>query len=310
VEKIGIRWWLCTPAGNAFWMKGVFNADSPSSIPDQGISYDQIILSKYGDRAKWGNQIVKRIQSWGFNSIGDYGSTYVYPFGRTGVNPILLPMNPTMRLTSDGLINRSGFVPSTFKSLTDSISLNVYTGYNGGGMPDVFDPAFDNYVNGSIAATAADPYWKQWLTSPWIIGVAPDDMDDLFGFGPGLEVRAPDGAIAPHVGWLALASSPTKSASAKYSQTYTDTKVYSKARLIMLLQAKYGVGSTGLAAMNAAWNSNYTSWGSSNGWPKSKTGSSGLLDEDGSSPWLGNRDASMINSNTNVQIDLDNFLSV
>jgi len=32
-EKINNRWWLCTPAGNAFFMKGVYNVDMNDTTP-------------------------------------------------------------------------------------------------------------------------------------------------------------------------------------------------------------------------------------------------------------------------------------
>jgi hypothetical protein len=80
-----------------------------------------------------------------------------------------------------------------------------------------------------------------------------------------------------HIGWAALACSPMKAASARYGMNYANPTVFSKLRLLAMLQAEYQT----VAALNSAWGSNYTTFGSAGGWPKSSTGGRGLMDEDG-----------------------------
>src|ERR1700704_2863568 len=69
-EKINNRWWLCTPAGNAFFMKGVYNVDMNDTTPDyQGVALSSVIATKYASGAttnstlNWAAQTVKRLQS-------------------------------------------------------------------------------------------------------------------------------------------------------------------------------------------------------------------------------------------------------
>src|SRR6266581_1622449 len=306
VEKIGARWVFVTPSGNALWMAGVFTIDGSGSVPDQGINYDQVVSTKYPQdqygnyKPAWANQALKRISSWGFNTVAEYASGYVYPFGRPA-GALLMPMANGMRPSWYGLMNSGGYAPGPFKALEDCVDTAVYTGWISDGPPDVFDPNFDAYVNGQLKATAADPFWSGLLTSPWMIGMAVDDADQLQGFGPGLEILAPDGVITVHIGWLALAVSPTKNSSSKYGVTYTDSTVFTKKALHDFLVSKYGT----IDVLNAAWGSTYTTFDSAGGW---KTGT-GLMDENGRhTAWLGNSDGTLRNAAPAVVADLDAFL--
>jgi len=304
-QKENSRWYLCTPAGNAFFMQGVSNVQADASPGDLGISYQQAVTQKYGDsNYKWGNQITKRLLSWGFNAAVENTSTYVFPFGRPA-GDTLMPISPVSLMSRYALTNAGNYAPDAMKSLLDTVDLAVYTGWVGSGStPDVFDPNFDAYVNGRNAATLADPFWSQWFTSPWVIGVTLDDSDELFGIGPGLEQPGPDGVIHPHIGWLALASPPTKSSSSRYAWTYINSSVYSKQQIVADLRTKY----SSISALNSAWGSNYTSFGSAGGWPKHLTHGTGLMDEDGSSLWLGTTDATLQGATAGVTRDLDEFL--
>lgn len=304
-QKIGSRWHLCDPTGYAYFMVGISNVDAgDTSITDLGISYRQAVTAKYGDsNVTWANQTLKRMLSWGFNTAVEEQSGYVYPFGRPSGSTIV-PIAPLTLTSRYALTNEGNYAPDAVKSLIDCLDLSVYTGWSAGSTPDVFDPNFDAYVNGRDAGTAADPYWSQWFTSPWVIGITFDDSDELFGIGPGLEHPGPDGVVHPHTGWIALADSPTKISSTTYNWTYQNSTVCSKQQLLSDLQKKYGT----IAALNAAWGSNYTTFGSAGGWPKSTTGGTGLLDEDGSSSWLGDRDGTLRNATPGVTADLDAFL--
>src|SRR5688572_3464338 len=103
---------------------------------------------------------------------------------------------------------------------------------------------------------------------------------------------APNGIIHPHVGWIAAALPPTRSASgSRWGVSYADSTVFAKQALKTMLETKY----TTIAAMNASWGSNYTSFGSAGGWPKRTTGGTGFLDEDGSSAWLGSTNGNLVN---------------
>ncbi len=91
VGKLGSRSVFVTPAGNAFWMTGVFNIDVDTRFVD--------IAAKYGGtnpQASFGIQATKRLRSWGFNSVAEFSSAYVYPY-RAGVvkMPAMILARPT-----------------------------------------------------------------------------------------------------------------------------------------------------------------------------------------------------------------------
>lgn len=315
VEKIGDRWVFVTPEGNAFCMLGVFDIQVTTSIDDLGDSYHNRIHRKYNPTGElkawdtkwvWGRQVVRRLQSWLFNTIAEYADGYVYPvpwgpwaeLDRS--NSVKMPMVVMMQLVgpNSGLINRGGYAPGPFKDLRAGTSVQVAPGlWRGAGTPDVFDPNFEAYVRGSLDAT------QQWMpeaySSPWIIGFAADDADYLVGFGPGPEVAAP--RLHDHIGWLVLATNFEQKANAALGVTYADPKVYSKYVLRDFLKTKYGT----LEALNGAWGANYTSFDSDGGWGSGM----GLLDENGRhTAWLGRPDGTLAGAAPAVVKDLDDFL--
>ena len=60
---------------------------------------------------------------------------------------------------------------------------------------------------------------------------------------------------------------------------FKDAKLYTKYAWVAYLQQKYGT----IAKLNAAWNSNYTTFGDSGGFGVG----TGVLDEDGRHKWMG-----------------------
>ncbi|MBK5295262.1 MAG: putative Ig domain-containing protein [Acidobacteriia bacterium] len=317
-QKMGTRWYLCTPDGHAFFFRAVSHIDYNSVITDGGYSYQSVIQNKFaGDpqawQYGWADTTLARIKSWGFNAVGDSSSTYVWPWGSGGSRTpaTKLPVIPSTAMSYYSFTNNGNFGPAPTKSLMDCLSGSAYTGYVGRGLPDVYDPNYDAYVNGRHAGTLADAYWSKTFTSPWSLGFVVDESDDVFGLnGPGPEApNPPDGGYHPHVGWIALAVSPTKANSSRWGVTYSNTTVYSKLELRKFLDgATYTGKYATIAALNAAWGSNYTTFGSAGGWPKATTGGTGLMDEDGSSPWLGDTAAMLYNATSGVTADLDTFL--
>jgi hypothetical protein len=270
-------------------------------VDDLRDSNDHRVRVKYGSMTAWGNQTVKRLKSWAFNTIAEYASIYVIPLDRP-IGAELLPMAGTMRPSFYGLTNTNHYAPGPFKGLVDSQHPRVYTGWWGGDTPDVFDANFEAYVLGNSKATKFDPFWSQTLTSRWVIGSATDDADDLQGFGPGLEIPGSDGYVSVHIGWLALSANPSRAVSEKYKVTYKDPKVYAKYALRDFLAERYH---DSIAALNAAWGSSYTTFDSAGGWGRG----TGLLDENGRhTAWLGRTDGTLRDASPGVARDLDDFL--
>lgn len=303
-QKIGTRWHLCDPAGNAFFLLGISHMDgTDQSINDRGFSYNQAITAKYGNRTVWATQASRRLKSWGFNTASEGMGWDMFPWVGSG-KPAdsIIPIEPMYQVSKYSLTNSGNWAADASKSLTDCLDLSVYTGYSAHSAPDVFDPVYAEYVAKNFQGLI-DQGNGGLLTSLWVIGFIPDDSDELWGIGGGLEYNT-NGAIHVHDGWMAIAASPTKTYSSTYNWTYKDPTVYSKKELIAELQSKYGT----ITGLNAAWASNYTTFGSAGGWPKSTTGGTGLLDEDGSSAWLGDRDGTLRNATAGVTSDLDAFL--
>ncbi len=295
-QKVGDRWLFVTPEGNAFWMLGVFGVDTTDSVDDLGDSYSKRILRKYPDKYAWGRQTVKRLKAWGFTTLAEYATWYVLPtkspYGEWS-NPEKMPFVMLIRPSYYGLTNQGNYARGPIKDLVAGTDPTIYTDWRSATTPDVFDPNFDAYVDGCVKL-----FEREVLNSPWLIGIATDDTDDLFGFGPGPEVKA--ARVHPHIGWLVLVGTFEQRVNSKLGITYADSKVYSKYALRDFLRAKY----RDLKALNAAWRSTYTSWDSDGGWPSGK----GLLDESGRSPWVGNDWGNLSRASPAVRADLDDFL--
>ena len=292
--KVGNRWILVTPEGHAFWMLGVFRVDVTGSIDDLNDSYANRIVRKYENKYKWAEQTTKRLRLWGFNTIGEYASRYVLPVKSSSGNPPNTEKMAFVTLSRPsfyGLKNTSNFAPAPFKDLLNGTDSAVYTGWRGNGTPDVFDPNFQAYAEGALRGGEQEP-------SPWLIGVAVDDADNLVGFGPGPEL--PAARIHPHIGWIVLVTNFQQATNRALNITYADPKVYSKDALRDFLRTKYGT----IASLNSAWGARYTSWDSDGGWPSGK----GLLDESGRGPWVGTDFDRLTRTAPQVRSDLDAFL--
>ena len=100
VKKVDNRWMFVTPAGNAFWMLGVFAADVDTRFID--------LEAKYGGRPTWGVQVTRRMKAWGFNTLAEYASAYVLP-GKPNVEK--LPFVVMIRPSFYGLRNYGGHAP-------------------------------------------------------------------------------------------------------------------------------------------------------------------------------------------------------
>ncbi len=300
VEKLGNRWVFITPEGHPMWMLGVFDVDSTTSIDDMGISYNSTILAKYGSMQQWGIQTARRLKAWGFNTAAEYANDWVVPLSywgtRNTTSPI--PFVQMLRPAYYSMIDQNNLAPQPMKDLINGLD-SEYTDYRGGNTPDVFDPNFATYADAFVQQNTNTAL----ATSPWLIGTAIDDGDNLLGFGPGPDLPTnPGGHEGPNIGWVALCTNFQQTSNSRYSLTYSDTKVYTKYALQQFLEQKYGT----IQNLNAAWGSNYTTFDDNGGYGMG----TGLLDEDGRNPWVGNDDIAMSTANPAVKTDLNAFLRV
>jgi hypothetical protein len=292
-KTAGGRWLLVSPAGNYMWLFSVYSV----SPMDGGTNYQNVISAKYPSGV-WQQQAVNRLKSWGFNAIGGYAAV-----GGSNVLPVSTYNNPAnpVKVPFFNYLNPSGYCPTI---ATWEVK-NVYNGTNpavysvGRSFPDVFDPNWQVCANAfaNNSGNVFTPTISQ--TEPWMAGIQWDDGDYIFGFGgkPG----------HPHLGWIAAITAPTQRSGNGF--TYSNTTVYMKQALQTYLEGKYSK----IGRLNAAWGSNYTTFGSAGGWPKGTTGGTGLMDEDGTSPWLRTTDSDAINFTgppPNVIADLNAVLGL
>ncbi|MGH9488645.1 MAG: hypothetical protein ACRD04_13785 [Terriglobales bacterium] len=293
VKKTGHRWAFVDPLGHPFWMLGVFDVDLNTDTA-AGTSF---VLGKYGSESNWGLQTERRLRAWGFNSAAEYSSAYVIPVNNDGSYETSepLPWVAIMRPSYYSLRDTGNYAPEPVKDLLAGLD-SEYTNYRGDTLPDVFDPNFATYAEASLAAqtSAAE------ANSSWLVGTAVDDLDDLWGFGPGPDL--PAARTSSNIGWIALCTNFAQTDNAQLGVTYTDTRVYTKYALASWLQTKYGT----IAALDQAWGATYTSFGDDGGYGQG----TGLLDEDGRDPWVGNEDVALSGAAPQVKADLNAFLAV
>ncbi|MGH9438266.1 MAG: hypothetical protein ACRD22_10310, partial [Terriglobia bacterium] len=271
---------------------------------EMGGNYYDRVLQKYGSIAGvWAPQTNRRLLSWGFNTIGPYSHYLTFPITTNsswpgGTQPVKMPFVWLESITPYAETNLNNWAPGPTKSIYRGVNPSYYP--NGGDFPDVFDPNFDAYVNANIANDVNGVAGV--LGSPWLMGVMIDDTDNLMGFGAGADFPTePIDNPSPHLGWITLITAPTQTINPFTDQPYTDTTVYTKLALANFLQSRYGT----IQALNAAWGSNYTTFGSSGGWGVG----TGLLDEDGRhSSWVGTDPYGLSNANPAVKADLNAFL--
>ena len=278
VEQLSNKWTYCTPLGNSFYLLGSYIVDYALNA-----GYTTKIIAKYGSATAWAVPTLNRIASWGFNSpyydsntiVKPFATDPSYPLDANGIHSIPVKMPVTFRLSPGfyGMKN-AVFAPTpafpTGQMLPIGSSIkNMAAGWTpvyiapGGFVPptgeaDYFDPNLlvfaNNFLASQTTSQRSSPY------SDYIIGYAYDDGDQTFGLGAGPDFpTTPPGHNNPHLAWLVATMAPTQVASNLYPVVYTNTEVFTKATWANYLQTTYGT----VAALNTAWGSNYTTFGSS-----------------------------------------------
>ena len=174
----------------------------------------------------------------------------------------------------------------------------------------MFDPNFANQF-----ATGLQQALPGGLDASKYYGLVPEEADDLFGI---------DSTGHAHMGFVVLAANPHMTSDPVYGISYSDSKLYTKYALQTYLQGTYGTGSVGLAALNAAWGTSYTTWDTSSGVIASGTNAwgtgSGFMDESGKGVYKGpaacgsgtqiQYNAIANNLNAKVYNDLNGFVTL
>ena len=95
------RWNFVSPLGNALYVRAVQNATY--------VFIEPAVMAPYGDdHTSWFTRTLKRIQSWGFNVIGDYSHLAFLPVGNQAGGPsgaaVKMPFILMLRATAEANI--------------------------------------------------------------------------------------------------------------------------------------------------------------------------------------------------------------
>jgi hypothetical protein len=251
------HWWFCDPAGNRFFMLAVEVVGS-----DDAAGYGRVMTKKYGDDHYGGySHLLSRLQFYRFNTVGDGSSWYALPVetnagaGNSVKLPFIWQLQP-----SNGYANPT----YPFKDVVSALS-DAYTGYRKDSLADVFDPNWTHYAN-SIGSpspwgdTQPFPSFSALDASPWLLGISIDNGDRVWGFK---DAQKPDGV--PSAGWMAATTAPYQIYSGRFQTVYSDPNLYVKQEFANWLQQTEdaGPGYTSIAALNATWGADYSTFGSS-----------------------------------------------
>jgi len=302
VSKVGSRWWLCTPLGNAMWMNAVADAEHNSNTDYQNINDTQLVHAKYAKGVttsnvdNWAYQTALRLKTWRFNVLAELGDGNIFPstVGPAWQTPdhtippqariaFMIKLNPILYSG----YNMNGYGPGPTKCELGLYKRSIYSGAMRA-MADIFDANFSKWLVGALANGLA---FSQF-TGPhheYLFGFVGDESDVTGGLmaGPDFHIvtgggtSKPNTAVIqtgttitdPHWGWITLISSPVQAAASRgdtpkglapHDLVYADTKVYTKGELGTWLQqtGDRGPGYASIAALNAGWGSNYDTFGS------------------------------------------------
>ena len=277
VEKFGNKWLFVDPDNNGFYMTGMDLVLVPTTVSSNNPScnpggYSYIIAQKYGDTCgnwvKYLPQLNRRLLAFNFNTIGFYsGSTVPYVTNAAWPGdhtiPVKMPFVQNIRPGYYSTFNPEGYsLTGLTLNVAYALSLTYLNshGYVPQIMPDWCSPHLLEWLDADLVN---DYFFKSWSASPYakyLIGLAGDDSDQWYGMAIGPAFPAQLGHTNPNLAWLVMSSSPQLVANVGQAQLYTsDTTNHMKVVWQQQLEAKYGT----IAALNTAWGSNYSAFGSS-----------------------------------------------
>jgi hypothetical protein len=272
-QKIGNRWWLCTPLGNVFYAQMV-NGVTPN-IDSTLIAK---ISSKYGGSIPWTTPTNTQLQSWNFNSLTTNTYLYNLPFGTdpsfpldsNGIHsqpvkmPFTLEVRPAHYAMSNPVMGSAPFLTKPTKNMI-VVHSPYYTGYvPGGGIADYYDSGIATWLHDQLTATSAQDFifnaFSTSLYQNYIIGFMLDDGDEMYGFTAGPDFPTiPSGHNHSNLAMLVATMSPLQTANSSLGFVYADTLIHSKKALRDALVAQYAT----VGSLNTAWGSSYTTFDSS-----------------------------------------------
>src|SRR5271165_3989736 len=285
------RWNFVSPMGNAFYLRAVQNASYVAFEPG-------VMQARYGEEhTPWFTRTLKRLQSWGFNAIGDYAHPAFFPVGNQPGGPsgaaVKMPFILMLNATAKANIHPDvcGY-HQPIKNIVAGVP-SSYSLWGGTPMIDPFDPMWPACVNAEIKNVRSLFTGGEFKNIPWIVGITTEDADYIWA----LKATGDNPVMPrtyPHMGFLIAVANFT------YSD-HSDPKLYAKYAWSAYLQKKYST----IAALNAAWGSAYTSFGDDGGYGAG----TGVIDEDGRhKAWMGADPYMLSGATPAVKADLDAML--
>ena len=314
---VGDHWTFADPSCNAFSYLGVQNVIF--TFYGDG-NYSSLMQARYGNNFQppWMLHTKERLQTWGFSAVGDYAYEPLYTDSQNSRMPYVILVKPTGGSIYGG--NKSPQYCSVnghqytapIKSLIAGLPANLQNYNDGHITQDTFDPMWADCVSWTLSYTQG-VLGPNFNTSPWMIGITHEDMDDFRDFRGGAERGSPylnlayviavtnpvgsGGTGSPLWSKYAWACGTVNGAAVDFGLGWGTGKSF--------LEHKYG----SVAALNAAWGSNYTSFCSAGtGWGH---GGTGVLDEDdrlAHQSWMGSDPVALSGANANVAADVNEFL--
>jgi len=315
--KIGsnpARWVYADPKCNAFYQLGLY--DSTSYFILSGI-----LKSHYGsDSSKWATHTLQREQAYDFNVNDIFYDDYMLPIpkgGNTSGATPQVPFNLFFATTQDAIFHPDYIgIPEAIKSIaggqdTNGYQLPPFNLYN----LDIMDPNWLVANQGELREQlnpAGGGFLDGFNTTPWIAAISLGDADEFVFFkGNGTGGYAHPAQV--------VATSAFNFNQPPVNGNWQRPILYSKAAWTCnaiandsknfppgqsFLEKKYN---NSIAALNASWGSNYTSFCDAGGFGSG----TGVLDEDGRhTAWFGSDYYNQAGMNSNLLADLNAYMYV
>lgn len=222
-----------------------------------------------------------RMTQRGWNAMTAAGSQYIYPdkkFDNGFVPqtpdhyaPVKVPYTSETRMETYTGWNWLGFMNTSTTGSNGVKDLNYAQNpnygstfftdtYKGSEHVDAFDPRIQQYWAGELAAEVAP------VQSPWFVARKPAETDGFAWLGAGEDFPTISsghnqlhGGVEVFISAPIICGDPAGKHDTRYTQAYADCTNFTKAQLATNLQTEY----TTIGALNTAYGSGYTTFGSS-----------------------------------------------
>jgi len=307
------RWVYADPKCNAFYQLSLYDATHYFIL--QGT-----LQSRYGgDLGKWADHALSREVAYNFNTNDIFYDDYMLPIpkggNQSGATP-QVPFNLFFATTQDAIEH------PTWIGLPEAIK-NIIAGQDNNGIQlpstlynlDIMDPNWLVGNQGELSEQlnpAGGGFLNGFNDTPWIAAISLGDSDEFVLF----KGNGPGGYAHPA---QVVATSAFNYNLPPINGTWQRPILYSKAAWTCnaiandnqnfppgqsFLEKKYN---NNIAALNASWGSNYTSFCDAGGFG---TGT-GVLDEDGrNTTWFGSDYYNQTGMNPNLLADLNAYMYV